>query len=354
MARFSKKKIEEIGLSPYALVFRGTKKIEKVKLRLINYNKESLKEINLNQVDEASSFQTIDSITWVNIDGLYDQAIMQSISEQFNIDSLLLSNVMNTDARPKIFELNNSIYISVKMLRYKEVNEQVISENLVLIIKQNILLTFQELVGDVFEPVRERLRNNRKTIRSSGSDYLAFAILDIVFDHYSYIISRIGEKIEDIDELLLDDPGKEVLENINNYKREIIYLHKAIKPVREMMNSLIKMDSDLFSKKMNVHFKDLQDNITHAHDSLESYREILTEQLNVYHTIMSSKLNDIMKFLTVFSVVFIPLTFIAGVYGTNFDNMPELHYKNSYFVMWGVLIVLATGMILYFKRKKWL
>lgn len=239
------------------------------------------------------------------------------------------------------------------MLQYNEDINQITSENLVLIIQENILISFQEKVGDVFEPVRERLRKNRKRIRSSGPDYLAFALLDVVIDNYIFIISRIGEMIESLDEELISNPSNSTLEEINNYKSEITYLRKSIKPCREMILNFVKQDSEFINENISVHLKELHDNINLANDLLDSYREILSDQLSIFHTNVSNKLNDILKFLTIFSVVFIPLTFIAGIYGTNFDNIPELHYKYSYFIMWGVILTTATAMILYFKKKKW-
>jgi magnesium transporter len=222
-----------------------------------------------------------------------------------------------------------------------------------LILTKSVLISFQERKGDVFEPVRERIRKQKKRIRNAGTDYLAFALLDIVIDNYIYIISFLGEKIETLEENLLMDPKKSVIEEINMYKRELNFLRKSIKPAREMILSLSKMESELIDESTDVHFKELQDNINQANDSSDSYREILSDQLNIYHTTISSKLNDIMKFLTIFSVIFIPLTFIAGIYGTNFDVVPELHYEYSYFIMWGVIVTVAIGMLIYFRRRKW-
>jgi len=223
----------------------------------------------------------------------------------------------------------------------------------VIIIKEHILLLFQEKIGDVFDPIRDRMRKNKKRIRSSRTDYLAFALMDIVFDNYNFIISQIGEKIESLEIYLLNNAKESTLKEVNNFKKEIIYLNKSIKPCREIVAELLKLDSDLLEDKVFVNFEDLKNNVNQAIESLESYREILSDQLQIYHTTISSKLNDIIKFLTVFSVIFIPLTFIAGVYGTNFDNLPELHFKYGYFMMLGVMLVIAVAMIFYFKNKKW-
>lgn len=354
MARYLKSKKEHIGLSPDAIHFKGEKKSDAVLLEVIDFNSENLKEFEEKNVAEVVKFNQTTTTTWLNIYGLHDEKLMLDIANQFELDQLILADVMNTHARPKIQEYDNCIYISFKMLQYDESQNRIASENIVILIKENILLLFQEKIGDVFNPVRERVRKNKKRIRGSGTDYLAFALIDVVFDNYNYLISQIGEKIESLEEDLLNNAHESILEEINNFKKEIIYLDKSIKPCREIVMELLKMDSEFLGDKVYVHFEDLKNNINQAIESLQSYREILSDQLMIYHTTISSKLNDIIKFLTVFSVIFIPLTFIAGVYGTNFENLPELHYKYSYFIMLGVMLILAISMILYFKNKKWL
>ena len=226
-------------------------------------------------------------------------------------------------------------------------------DNLSLILTKSVLISFQERKLDVFEPVRERIRKQKKRIRNSGTDYLTFALLDIVIDNYIYITSRLGEKIETLEENLLLNPSQEVIDEINNYKRELNFLRKNIKPAKEMILSLSKMESEYIDESTDIHLKALLDHINLASESSDIYREILSDQLNIYHTTISSRLNDIIKFLTIFSVIFIPLTFIAGIYGTNFAVVPELHYKYSYFIMLGGMLIIAIGMLLYFKRKKW-
>jgi magnesium transporter len=240
------------------------------------------------------------------------------------------------------------------MLQQDEQTKVISVENLSIIITESVLLSFQEKKGDVFEPVRERIRNQKRRIRTSGTDYLAFALLDIVVDNYIYIIGLLGERIETLEETLLQEPRKSVIDEIYRYKRELNFLRKCINPAKEMILNLSKMESELIKEDTYVHFKELLDNINQATDSSETFRDILSDQLNIYHTTISSKLNDVMKFLTIFSVIFIPLTFIAGIYGTNFDVVPELHYEYSYFIMWGVMVVVAVVMLIYFKRRKWL
>ena len=261
---------------------------------------------------------------------------------------------MDVHARPKVHEYNNCIFLSIKMLQQDEQSGHISVENLSIIITNSVLISFQEKRGDVFDPVRERIRNQKKRIRNGSTDYLAFALLDIVVDNYIYIIGVLGEKIETLEETLLQEPRKSVIDEIYTYKREMNFLRKNITPAKEMILALSKMESELIDEKTRIHFKELVDNVHQAIDSSETYREILSDQLNIYHTTISSKLNDVMKFLTIFSVIFIPLTFIAGIYGTNFDVVPELKYQYSYFIMLGVMVIIAIGMLIYFRRRKWL
>lgn len=354
MARFVKKQKNEIGLPPDEWYFRGNKKIDEVLLRVIDFDPTNLEENAVKTVKEVLKYQDKDTVTWFNVDGLHNIEVMEEIVKGFQLDKLVIANVMDTQTRPRVQEFSNCIFLSIKMLQHNEKNDSISVENLSLIITDSVLISFQEKKGDVFEPVRERIRNQRKRIRNSGTDYLAFALLDIVIDNYIYIISTLGDKIEGLEESLLLDPKKSVIDDINSYKRELNFLRKNINPAKEMILSLSKMESEFIAENTYVYYKELLENINQATESSDSYREILSDQLNIYHTTISSRLNDIMKFLTVFSVIFIPLTFIAGIYGTNFDVLPELHFKYSYFVMLSVMLVLAIGMLIYFKKKKWL
>jgi magnesium transporter len=354
MARFIKKQKHEIGLAPDELFFRGERKSEEVTIRVIDFDSQKLEENALKEVAEIQKYQNKKTVTWLNIDGLHNPTLMSELAKVFELDDLVLANVMNTSSRPAVFEHDNCILISIKMLQLNEDTGLISVENLSLILTKSVLISFQEKKGDVFEPIRERIRKKKKRIRNGWTDYLAFALLDIVIDNYIYIIGVLGEKIEVLEENLgHNQPSKSVINKINAYKRELNFIRRNIRPAKEMILALSKMESEFIFESTYVHYKELLDNINQANDSSDSYREILTDQLNLYHTTISSKLNDIMKFLTIFSVIFIPLTFIAGIYGTNFDFLPELHYKYSYFIMLGVMLVLAIAMLIYFRKRKW-
>lgn len=328
--------------------------MDSVVMRIIDFDAKQFDEKTIKRVKEVNDHKDTPTVTWFNVDGLHQTQIMEEIAEVFDFDSLVLAEVMDVHARPRVQEHSNCILLSIKMLQQDEPSGHISVENLSIIMTDSVLISFQEKRGDVFEPVRERIRNQRKRIRTGGTDYLAFALLDIVVDNYIYIIGVLGERIETLEETLLQEPRKSVIDEIYTYKRELNFLRKSITPAKEMILTLSKMEAAYIKESTYKHYKELLDNINQATDSSETYREILSDQLNIYHTTISSKLNDVMKFLTIFSVIFIPLTFIAGIYGTNFDFVPELHFKYSYFIMWGVMIVIAIGMLIYFKRRKWL
>lgn len=352
MSNYIKK--HEIGLAPDDLVFRGKQKVNQVTLRIIDFDANNLIEDAAETIREVIKFEEKNTVTWLNVDGLHNTGMMQEITETFDFDTLVMAEVLSTEARPRVIEYDNCILITIKMMKQGEKAGAVEVENLSLILTDSIIISFQERKGDVFEPIRERIRKQKKRIRNGGTDYLTFALLDIVIDNYLLVMSSLGEKIEALEENLLLNPKDNIIKEINHYKRKLNYLRKNIKPAKEMIFSLAKMESDLISENTYIHFKELEDNISQASDATDNYREILSDQLNIYHTTISSKLNDIMKFLTVFSVIFIPLTFIAGIYGTNFEYVPELKYRYSYFIMWGLMVVVTIAMLLFFKKKKWL
>jgi len=340
-------------LSPYALVFRGEKKTDKIVMRAMDFNLEDVAELEIRTTEELLALKKSKKLSWLNVDGLDNVDLMENLARLYQIEQNVLSEVMNPSSPPKIQEFENGLFVTIKMLQYNETEDTLTIENLSIIIQENILISFQEKPGIVFEPIRERIRKHKNKIRTSGSDYLAFALLDVVVDNYIYVIGLLGDKIENLEEDMTNDPRKELLDHINSFKRELNFLRKNIKPAREMILNLNKMESEFIQDENKVHFRELQDNINEASELTDSYREILYDQLNIYHSSMSTKLNDIMRVLTIISVIFIPITFIVGVYGTNFENLPELHWKHGYYMMWALMLLTILGMLWFFKRKKW-
>ena len=354
MARFFKKREEIKGQSPGALIFIGDKKVDNIRIRVIDYDQSELKEDNLKDISEGARFKLTETVTWINVDGLHDLEMIKALGKMFDLHPLLLEDILNTGQRPKLEEFDNCLFIVLKMLRYDKERQIVVTEQLSLVMGATWLLTFQEQPGDVFEPVRERIRNQKGRIRGAGIDYLAYALIDTVVDNYIFTTERLGEKIEDIEEEILEKADSTVMEKINAYKREMNFLRKSVRPAREAIVQLSKLDSELIHEQTIPFLKDMQDLVTHAADAIDIYRDMLSDQLNLYNSVISNRMNDIMRVLTIFAAIFIPLTFIAGIYGTNFEYLPELHFKYSYFVFWAVMITVAIVMLIFFKKKKWL
>lgn len=353
MSRFTNKTKADIGLSPYALVFRGQKKTKGTSVHVMDFDSEHVHEFETEDFAVLEKLKKSPTLSWINVYGLHEAEKMEQLAAIFEVPANIFSDIMNPSLRPKVQDFDKGLFITLKMMRMIGQDEQLVTENLSLVILHNVILSFQEQPSQSFDPIRERIRKHKYKIRNSGTDYLAFALLDVVIDNYIYVIGQLGENIENLEENLTLDARPDLLDEINQYKKEMNFIRKNIKPAREMILALIKIESEFIKDENRVHFRELQDNVNEATELSDSYREILYDQLTVYHSIMSTKLNDVMKVLTVFSVVFIPLTFIAGIYGTNFVNIPETHWYYGYYIMWGLMIVIALIMLWYFKRKKW-
>lgn len=354
MARFLKNKQASLGRAPGELVFIGKQKVAETSIRVIDYDQGQLSEQDLKDINDGARYKETDSVTWLNIYGLHDTEVIRQIGAVFGLHALVLEDIVNTGQRPKMEDYDDYLFFGLKMMRYDEDKGEIQSEQLSVVLGKTFLLTFQERPGDVFEPVRDRIRKKKGRIRKVGIDYLAYALLDTVVDNYIFIIERLGEKIEEIEDQILNNPTQDLLARINDYKREMNYLRKVVRPAREFMLQLARLDSPLVQEETIPFLKDLLDLASQAVDVIDAYRDMLSDHLNIYNTGVSNRLNEIMKVLTMFSAIFIPLTFIAGIYGTNFDNLPELHYKYSYFIMWGVFLVVALLMLKLFRKKRWL
>jgi magnesium transporter len=354
MARFLKSSESIAGKAPDDLVFVGNQKLENSIIRVIDYNSERIEEIEAGTSEECRRFINTDTITWISVYGLHDLHLIQEIGKDFGIHPLALEDITNTGQRPKFEEYDNMIYLVLKLLIFDQESEIVRSDQLSVVFGENFLISFHEKPIDLFFPLRERIRKHKGRIRKSGPDYLAYALLDVVVDNYMLAIEGIGSRIEDIEDAVLENPNQEVLNQITRYKREVNYLRKTIRPARELIVHLSKNDSELIQEHTLPFWKDLLGLTTQATEVLDSYREMLSDHLNIYNTSTSNKLNEIMKVLTIFAAIFIPLTFIAGIYGTNFEYLPELQFKYSYFIFWGIMISVAGIMVRFFKKKGWM
>jgi magnesium transporter len=353
MARFLSDRRQSHGEAPGSLIFMGDRKMEKSRIRIIQYNKDSIAEKEPEKIEDVKNYIKDGYLTWINIDGLHDVGLIGKLEKMFNLSSLALEDILNTDQRPKLLEDEKNIIIILKALTYDKEIRPLSSEQVSFVLGNKYLITLQERVGDYFEPVRNRLRNNLGNIRTLGPDFLCYTLFDTLVDSYIINIEALGDIIEDQEEAVLKETGKKIIEDIYRHKTEISFIRKAIRPVKEIMVHLIKTESKYINRKTHIYLNDLDDLVTQAMEAIEIYYNMVSDQLTVYHTNISNKVNDVMKVLTVFASIFIPLTFIAGVYGTNFEYLPELHFRYGYFFMLGLMVCTAIAMLYYFKRKKW-
>lgn len=355
MARFLKDRSKKIGAAPGTPVFIGTKKLEETSVHLIDYTDKNLSEEHYKEAQHLRGLKDSKTVSWVNVCGVHNESLISEIGRQFDLHNLLIEDLLNTGQRPTFTDYDDCFFVAVKMLKYDKKKDYVHSEQLSFVVGENYILTFQEEVGDVFDPIRDRLRKESTKIRDRGVDYLCYVMLDTVIDHYIHIVERFGDKIEDLEgQILGKDASPNTLQKITDYKREMSYMRKVVRPAREACIHFSKSDSQLIGEQTQPFLQDLEGLASLAAESIETYSDILSDQLNIYQTTVSNRLNDVMKVLTIFSVVFIPLTFIAGIYGTNFEYLPELKYHYAYPIFWGVMITVALGMLYYFKRKKWI
>ncbi|MBN1926791.1 MAG: magnesium/cobalt transporter CorA [Prolixibacteraceae bacterium] len=354
MARFFKSRKKLIGQAPGELTFIGQRLMERPRFRLISYNKENIRETETENTSDLISAMAPGHINWINIDGLHESIAISEVGKAFGLSPLVLEDIVNTDQRPKYIEDGKNIIFFLKQLVYNEISKNIIADQITMILGPDYVVTFQEKAGEFFNPIRERLRNNTGRVRKSAADYLAYRILDTIADHYSVCLSSIGELVEANEEKVLSKKGDQVIENIYRLKTEISFLRKTIRPVRDITKYLKNSDSELIYETSLPYFIDLDDLLAHALETVDVYYLMIGDQLNIYNTNLANRANDVMKVLTIFAAIFIPLTFVAGIYGTNFDYIPELHFKYGYFTMLAVMAIIAIVMIIFFRRKRWL
>jgi len=355
MPRFVKRVSKKIGLSPGTLVHIGKKKIEKVRIRIIDYDEARLQEKEAKTIEECFPFKDLPTVTWVNIDGLHDIEVMEKIGKHFGLHPLVLEDILNTDQRPKIEDFDDYIFVVLKMLYFDEDQEEVRAEQISIILGSNFVLSFQERVGDIFNPLRERIRNAKGRVRKMGPDYLAYALMDAIVDNYFTVLEKLGEKIEGMEEELVTNPTPETLQTIHNLKREMILLRKSVWPLREVVSRLERGESKLIKDSTGIYLRDVYDHTIQVIDTIETFRDMLSGMLDIYLSSISNRMNQVMKVLTIIATIFIPLTFVAGIYGMNFEYMPELKWHWFYpWAFWLVMIGVAGVMLVYFRRKKWL
>jgi magnesium transporter len=354
MPKLIKKRSKKAGLPPGTLVHIGERKSETPKITIMDYDESSFQEKEIKTIEECLLFKDKPTVTWINVDGLHQVEILEKIGECYGFHPLVMEDILNTDQRPKMEDYGDYIYIVLKMLDQGNKNNEIVTEQISFILGPNFVISFQEKEGDVFDPTRERIKNGKGRIRKMGADYLAYSLLDSIVDSYFIILEKLGEKIEFLEEKLITRPTPETLQTIHHLKREMIFLRKAVWPLREVISGLERNESSLIMEFTRIYLRDVYDHTIQTIDTIETFRDMVSGMLDIYLSSVSNRLNSVMKVLTIIATIFMPLTFLAGIYGMNFKYMPELEWRWGYPVIWLIMIGIGVFMLAYFKKKNWL
>lgn len=353
MRLFIKKKVsKKAGLPPGTLVHVGERKLEKARIWLIDYNANAVEERELTSIDECFAYRDKPGITWVNINGLHDLDLINKIGSKFNLHPLVLEDIVNTEQRPKLDDMDDYLFVVAKMIYYNQNGDIIKFEQISFVLWENFVLSFQEDIGDVFDPVRERIRKGKGRIRKMGPDYLLYTLMDALVDSYYGVLEKIGEKVENVEVELMDSPEPETLQVIHHMKRELVFLRRSVWPLREIIVRFEKSESGLIDEKTVIFYRDVYDHTVQVIDTIETCRDVVSSMMDLFLSSVSNRMNEVMKMLTIIATIFIPLTFIAGIYGMNFENMPELGWHWGYPAALICMLIIGILMLFWFKRKK--
>jgi len=343
-----------LGTPPGTLIYSGDRRSDKGKITVTTYHVDGLEEKSARTVKQAAKLLKKPGVKWINVYGLHNIKLMEEIGKEFEIHPIILEDLVNTEQRPRADEQDDYLSVVMKALSYNPRKRTIHDEHIGIVLGKNFVISFQEKKADTFESVRENLRKNKGRIRKMGADYLAYVLIDTVIDGYFVVLDKIGEKIEDAEEELVDDPSERTLHAIQQLKKDMLILRKAIWPMREVMGRLQRREPGRFRESTEIYLKDLYDHVAQVADTIDTFNNMLTNMLDVYLSSISNKTNEVMKVLAIFSTIFMPLTFLTGLYGMNFRFMPELEWEFGYFTILGVMAVLAVVMIWFYKKMEWI
>ncbi len=347
-----KRRSAKAGLPPGSLVHVGEQKTEEVKITLFDFDASGVRELEARTVEECFPYRDTPSVTWINVDGLHKIDIIEKLGKHFGLHPLVLEDILNTNQRPKMEDYGDYLYVVVRMLSL-ETSGAIKSEQVSLVFSRKFVISFQEDVGDVFEQVRQNIRQGRGHARDMAADYVVYSLIDAIVDNYFVVLESLGEVIETLQAKLVQHPSADILQRIHNTKRTLLSLRRSVWPLREVLGNLQRDLSKHVDVATTPYFRDVYDHTIEVIDTLETYREMTSGMLDIYLSSISNRLNEVMKILTIIATIFMPLTFIAGVYGMNFAHMPELKWPLGYPLAMGVMLIVALGMLFYFRRKKW-
>lgn len=348
------RKVKNTRLAPGSLVYTGEKKMDKPRIRFFDYDEQQVREEEVDDIQKCFPLRDLPTVSWINVDGLHEVDLIGNLGKHFNIHSLVLEDIVHTDQRPKIEDMGNYLFIVMKMIYFRQTNVRFESEQISFLVGPGFVISFQERAGDVFEAVRDRIRNARGRIRKMGTDYLVYSLLDAIVDRYFEIIEKTGDIVESLEDEVMTNPAPSTLQNLYQTKRELLFLRRSIWPLREVVNEMNRGESTLVHETTHPFIRDLYDHTIQVIDMIETLRDVNSGLFDMYLSNVSNRMNEVMKVLTIIATIFIPLTFIAGIYGMNFEFMPELKWRWGYFGVWSLMVILFGAMLFFFKKKKWL
>ena len=351
---FFKGRHKKPGLSPGTLVYVGNKREDEIKISVIDYDAEHFEERAVDTIEDCLPYKDKETVTWINISGIHDIGAIEALGKRFDLHPLVLEDIVNTRHRPKMDDYGDYLFVVMKMLHEPDSQQPIRHEQISFILGPRMVISLQEYEGDLFDPVRERIRKQKGRIRTKGPDYLFYALVDTIVDYYFNIFEVIGEKIEAMQEEVLEHPRPEILNEIQTLKREMIGLRKSVWPLRDIISLLVRGESKLISEEVILFLRDVYDHTIQVIDTIETLRDMLSGMLDIYLSSISNRMNEVMKVLTIIATIFIPMTFLAGIYGMNFKYMPELEWPWAYPVLWLILISVFVCMVIWFKKKRWL
>jgi len=338
---------------PGAVPVNGKPSDLPVLITVIDYDAAHFEEKTVEKISECFPFRDTETVTWINVDSLGNPKLIEDLAKCFTIHPLIIEDIFNTGQRPKMEDLDQYIYLNLKMLSYLDATKDIKIEHISMVFGHNFLISFQEDIGDIFDPIRERIRKEGR-IRKLGPDYLAYALIDSIVDNYFVVMEKLEEQVEDLEEELVLNPTPDSLHRINRLKKDMIYIRKSVWPLREMINTLEQSESVLIREATGIYLRDVYDHTIQVIDTLETFRDMVSGMIDIYLSGLSYKMNEIMKVLTLIATIFIPLTFVVGLYGMNFENMPEIEWEFGYYTVLVVMAVMVAGMLIYYRKKKWI
>ena len=353
MGRARRRHRDAAGLPPGTMVHLGEARSEDIRITVFDYTETDLETREI-RAEDAAAYRDTKTVTWINVDGIHQIDVIEKLGAAFGLHPLTLEDIVSTRQRPKLEEFDDYLYLVLRMPYLDPASDRIEDEQISIVLKEGCVISFQERQGDVFDPIRERLRHNKGRIRKMTAGYLAYALADAIVDNCFAILEAMGERIDQLEDDVVNAAEPAVLRRVHDLKRQLVLMRKAIWPLREVISALLRDESTLIPPDTAAYLRDLYDHVIQVVDAIETYREMASGMLDIYLSSVSNRMNEVMKVLTIIATIFIPLTFIAGVYGMNFKVMPELEWPYGYVAVWGVMIAVFISMIIYFRRKKWL